>query len=69
MFRPLKRRTFLRASGISLALPLLESMNPVLGAVENPPGRVVFICTALGLHPPSLWPRTSGADYESTPFL
>jgi len=69
MFRPLKRRTFLRASGISLALPLLESMNPVLGAAENPPRRVVFICTALGLHPPSLWPRTAGADYESTPYL
>ena len=69
MFRPLQRRTFLRASGISLALPLLESMNPVLGAVENPPRRVVFVCTALGLHPPSLWPRTIGTDYESTPYL
>ena len=69
MFRPLQRRTFLRASGISLAIPLLESMNPVLGAAENPPRRVVFICTALGLHPPSLWPRTAGADYESTPYL
>ena len=69
MFRPLQRRTFLKASGISLALPLLESMNPVFAAAEAPPKRAVFICTALGLHPPSLWPKTAGADYESTPYL
>ncbi|MCH2586793.1 MAG: DUF1552 domain-containing protein, partial [Planctomycetes bacterium] len=30
---------------------------------------MVCICTTLGLHPPSLWPRTSGADYESTEYL
>ena len=69
MFRPLQRRTFLKASGVSLALPLLESMNPVFAAAEAPPKRAVFICTALGLHPPSLWPKTAGADYESTPYL
>ena len=30
---------------------------------------MVFVCTALGLHPPLLWPKTTGADYESTPYL
>jgi hypothetical protein len=30
---------------------------------------MVFICTALGLHPPNLWPTSSGANYESTPYL
>ncbi|MCH1496224.1 MAG: DUF1552 domain-containing protein [Rubripirellula sp.] len=30
---------------------------------------MVLICTALGLHPPNLWPKTSGAEYESTPYL
>ena len=70
MTSPLDRRTFLRASGVSLALPLLESMNPALAAGGNrPPRRLVFVCTTLGLHPPLLWPKTPGADYESTPYL
>ena len=30
--RPLDRRTFLRASGVALALLLLESMTPALAA-------------------------------------
>ena len=70
MHQPLKRRTFLKATGVSLALPLLETMSPALGsAPAAAPKRMVCICTTLGLHPPSLWPRTSGADYESTEYL
>ena len=45
-------------------------MNPALAAAGNrPPKRLVFVCTTLGLHPPLLWPKTPGADYESTPYL
>ena len=70
MYQSLNRRTFLKASGVSLALPLLESMNPVFAAAKTtPPKRMVFICTTLGLHPPLLWPKTPGKDYESTPYL
>jgi hypothetical protein len=71
MHTPLNRRTLLKAAGVSLALPFLESMNPVFGttALNDPPKRMVFICTALGLHPPNLWPTSSGANYESTPYL
>jgi len=70
MHASISRRTFLKASGVSLALPLLESMNPVFAAASNPPPkRLVFVCTTLGLHPPFLWPETPGADYESTPYL
>ena len=70
MNKQLNRRTLLKASGVSLALPFLESMNPVLGASSSePPKRMVLVCTALGLHPPLLWPKTPGADYESTPYL
>ena len=70
MFRPLPRRTFLKASGVSLALPLLESMNPAFAnVVDPPPKRMVLICTTLGLHPPALWPATPGAEYESTEYL
>jgi len=70
MNKPLSRRTLLKTAGVSLALPLLESMNPVFAAASNPPPkRMVLLCTSLGLHPPLLWPKTPGADYESTPYL
>ncbi|MEM7312487.1 MAG: DUF1552 domain-containing protein [Planctomycetota bacterium] len=64
----LDRRSFLAASGVTLTLPLLESMA---GAATpgTPPMRSVFICTTLGLLPTSLWPKKSGADYESTEYL
>ncbi|MEO1984553.1 MAG: DUF1552 domain-containing protein [Fuerstiella sp.] len=68
--KPLHRRTLLKASGVSLGLPLLETMNPVFAAASDPPPRrMVFVCTALGLYPPHLWPDTPGANYESTPYL
>lgn len=67
----ISRRTLLQTSGVALALPFLESMRPVFGALANvpPPKRMVFVCTALGLHPPHLWPKTAGKDYETTPYL
>ncbi len=63
------RRTLLRSSGVALALPFMESMSPALAAGTAPPKRMVFICTALGLHPPNLWPKTPGQAYEETPYL
>lgn len=66
----IQRRTALKAAGVSLALPMLEAMSPAFGATSAaPPTRSVFMCTALGLHPQSLWPKTAGKDYESTPYL
>ena len=61
--KPLNRRTMIKATGISLALPLLESMNRAGG--DQPvaePARMVFLCNALGLHPPSLWPSEEGSS-------
>ena len=70
MKTPLQRRAILKASGIAVALPLLESMNPVFGSVqEESPRRMVLICSTLGLHPPSLFPKTPGRDYETTEYL
>ncbi len=64
------RRTFLRASGVALSLPLLEVMNPAFGkTIAASPKRMVFICTALGLHSPALFPKKTGKDYESTEYL
>lgn len=69
MHRPISRRTALKASGIAVALPLLESMNPAFGREFDPPKRMVMICNALGFHPPSLFPQTTGLDYENTEYL
>lgn len=73
MFEPLDRRTFLKASGVAMALPLLETMSPAItsAAVESqePPKRMVIVSTALGLYASSLFPETPGKDYESTEYL
>lgn len=67
---PIPRRTLLQGTGVSLALPLLESMTPAIGASPSPPPRrLVFVCTSLGLYPQNLWPQTTGRNYESTPYL
>src|SRR5437764_1447488 len=67
----LTRRKFLRAAGVSLALPWLESLAPVraFAAAARPRRRMVCICTPLGLHPPYFFPQTAGNDYELAPYL
>ncbi|MAD80122.1 MAG: DUF1552 domain-containing protein [Pirellulaceae bacterium] len=70
MHTPISRRTALRASGVALSLPLLDVMNPAIGFERaEQPKRMVMICNALGLYPPSLFPKTSGADYANTEYL
>ena len=62
------RRQFLRASGVLLTLPCLES----LGASPAPRvdrTRMVAINIGLGLHGPNLFPETAGRSYEITPYL
>ena len=65
------RRTFLRASGVGLALPILDAFLPngIRAAQEKIPQRLVCICTTLGLHAPFLFPESGGTDFESTPYL
>jgi hypothetical protein len=66
----LSRRTFLRASGAALALPLLEAMHPVFGkTAEAPPRRMVCICTNLGILERHFFPAEAGPDYTLTPYL
>ncbi len=65
----LNRRRFLRAAGISLALPWFESFAPATGAGATPPRRMVCICTPLGLHPANFFPERAGRDYALTPYL
>lgn len=67
------RRCFLKASGISLALPLLESLMPraLAGAATAAPKaqRLVCIGTYLGYYTPAFFPKTAGRDYEMSPLL
>ncbi len=69
------RRRFLRAAGVSLALPWLDALGPRrarAGAVADPAAtrrRMVCICTPLGLHAPNLFPAETGAEYTATPYL
>lgn len=66
----LNRRRFLRAAGVTLALPWLESLAAYPPpAAAGAPRRMVCICTPLGLHAPNLFPATAGANYEATPYL
>ncbi|MEZ6126280.1 MAG: DUF1552 domain-containing protein [Planctomycetaceae bacterium] len=66
----LNRRTVLKTGGVSLSLPMLDAMNSAAADDSTKaPQRMVLICTTLGLHAPSLWPTTLGADYESTEYL
>jgi hypothetical protein len=67
----LNRRRFLRAAGVSLALPWLEALAPrgARAAAAGPPRRLVCICTPLGLHAPFFFPEQAGRDYALSPYL
>ena len=64
----LSRRTFLRAAGVSIALPLLEA-HAVGAPAGKPPQRMVCINTPLGLHPAAFFPEKAGKDYALSPYL
>jgi hypothetical protein len=62
----LTRRNFLRAAGVSLALPCLSAFA---AAADKPRRRMVCICTPLGLHPTFFFPEKAGKDYQLTSYL
>lgn len=68
----LSRRRFLRAAGVSLALPWLDAFAPTRAfgaAAVKPRRRMVCINTPLGLHPPFFFPQQVGKDYALSPYL
>jgi len=71
----IRRRTFVRATGISLALPCLNAFaddkKGASGASSDrqPPRRMICICAPLGLHPDNFFPTQSGKHYELSPYL
>jgi len=66
----ISRRQFLRAAGVSLALPALDSSAPFArAAAAGPIRRMVCCCATLGIHAENLFPATTGRDFELTPYL
>lgn len=70
MSHSLNRRTFLRASGVALALPMLDAMRPGFATDTAPvPRRMLSICTNLGVLEQNFVPAEAGRDYKATPYL
>lgn len=63
------RRSFLKAVGISVALPTLESLGAPKSTSVGEPMRMVCVSSALGLHPASFFPKQFGRDYALSPSL
>ena len=77
--RSLGRRTFLRGTGVALALPFLDAMTPafaprsVLGAEaaekQAVPRRMVAVETNMGILPQYFFPEQAGKEYTASPYL
>jgi len=61
----LTRRRFLQSAGVSLALPLFESMHRVFAghAPLVPPQRMLLISNNLGILPGRFFPTDTGTGY------
>jgi hypothetical protein len=72
-FIPLNRRTFLRSSGVAIALPFLDAMLPAHAAQKKidaaRPQRMVLVGRPLGLYTPYFFPEKAGRDYEPSRYL
>ena len=66
--KSLKRRTFLRGMGATVALPLLDAMVPALpaGALKPTP-RLGFIYIANGVIQNQWIPTATGRDFQLPP--
>ena len=72
--RSLSRRTFLKGTGVALALPFLDSMaSPFARAAAassaSRPRRFLAINQNLGVLPDLFFPADGGRDYTPSPYL
>jgi hypothetical protein len=74
----MNRRQLLRAAGVTLALPLMDSIAPraraAVGATpdftfDGVPRRMVCICNNLGLHLPNFIPQGTGRGWKASRYL
>lgn len=70
---PLDRRTFLRSSGVAIALPFLDAMLPASAKeakkAATQPKRMLLVGRPLGMYAPFFFPETEGKDYEPSRYL
>ncbi len=69
----LSRRQLLRASGVAIALPMLEAMQTPTAragfATEAQPRRMFCINTNMGMMPQFFWPQGEGFGYRASEYL
>ena len=63
------RRLFLKAAGVSIALPWLESAAAPVTKAVGEPIRMVCISSALGMNPEAFFPKSFDRGYELSPSL
>ena len=72
-FKPMNRRTFLRASGVAIGLPFLDAMAPTFASAaqraQDAPRRMVLVGRPLGMYAPNFFPEQTGANYEPSRYL
>ncbi len=69
-FQP-RRRSFLKAAGISIALPALESASSARASEKQvpPPKRMVCVGNEFGMYPGAFWPEEDGREFALSPLL
>lgn len=70
--KALDRRTFLRGTGVLMALPFLDAMRPAFAqtpAGSPAPMRFLAVCNNLGMIPEYFFPAKAGASYDLPPSL
>jgi len=67
--KTINRRSFLRGTGVVLALPLLDIMGPQFANASTPTRRMINICCTLGLYRDSWMPKDLGRNYTPSEYL
>jgi len=65
----LKRRSFIKGSGATMALPLLSAMTPAFATAPPAPKRFLAMNAGLGFHAPHFIPDETGTDYKAPIYL
>jgi hypothetical protein len=65
------RRSFLKAAGVCIALPVMESLPRASCAAEATTTRRRMVCIGneFGMYPGAFWPEQAGADYVAPALL
>ena len=69
--KSIDRRTILRGTGVSMAVPFLGAMTPAMAdeSQRQTPKRFVAMTLGLGLHAPNLNPDEAGPNYKPSRYL